>query len=209
MDIQFYGANTFKISTKEVALVVDDNPEEHKGKSYIKKGDIALYTKAHATQPEEAKLIIGQPGEYEVAGFSVLGVPARAHIDTEDSESATVYKIISKDIRILVVGHIYPELNDDQLEQIGVIDIILVPVGGNGYTLDGIGALKIIKKVEPKIIIPCHYESKDVNYQVPQQSLDQALEQLGMEVAESTDKLKIKSSTDISEISRLIVVNPS
>jgi hypothetical protein len=33
-------------------------------------------------------------------------------------------------------GHIYPELSEDQLEQIGMVDILVVPVGNSGYTLD-------------------------------------------------------------------------
>ena len=207
MELQFFGANRFRVNTKEACLVIDDKADEHGGKNIMKKGDIALFTSAHNDKQEDAKMVIGQPGEYEVAGVSITGIAARSHMDEDGSMSTTMYKVISKDIRILATGHIYPDLSEEQLEQIGVIDILLIPVGGNGYTLDGIGALKVIKKVEPKIIIPAHYSDSSVKYPVPQQDLAKAIEQLGMEVNEKTDKLKIKSSADIGDVTRLIVVD--
>ena len=56
-----------------------------------------------------------------------------------------------------------------------MVDVLFVPVGGNGYTLDAIGALKIIKKIEPKIIIPTHYADKAIKYEVPQADLDEVM----------------------------------
>jgi L-ascorbate metabolism protein UlaG (beta-lactamase superfamily) len=82
---------------------------------------------------------------------------------------------------------------------------MIVPVGGNGYTLDGVGALKVIKKVEPKVVIPVHYADRVVNYPVPQQELDQVLQALAMEPKETTTKLKIKS-TDLLDGTQLIVL---
>lgn len=206
MELQFFGANRFRVSTKDATIVTDDKPSEHDGKTIIKKGDIGIFTGVHEGKHEDVKMIIGQPGEYEVAGVSITGIAARAHMDEEGGMSATMYKVISKDVRILVTGHIYPDLSEEQLEQIGVVDILLIPVGGNGYTLDGVGALKVIKKVEPKIIVPAHYSDSSVKYPVPQQSLTKAVEQLGMEVSEKTDKLKIKNTGDIGEVTRLVVI---
>ncbi len=67
--------------------------------------------------------------------------------------TTTMYKLIIEDVRVGVLGHIHPELDDKQLEALGTIDILLVPVGGNGYTLDSLEALKLIKKIEPKITL--------------------------------------------------------
>ncbi len=87
---------------------------------------------------------------------------------------------------------------------------MVVPVGGNGYTLDGVGAFKVIKKVDPKIVIPSHYSGGKVklSYPVPQTSLDDSIKQLGMEVHEKTEKLKLKNS-DLPESSQLIIVEAS
>lgn len=210
MEIQHYGANCFRLSTKKASVIIDDNLEELGGKKQIKKGDIALFTAAHGNVGEDVTLTVDHPGEFEVSTVSIIGVSARSHMDEEGKKSATIFKVVTEDIRILVAGHIHPDLTEEQLEQIGVIDLMIVPVGGNGYTLDGIGAQKVIKKVEPRIVIPSHYSGgkAKLSYPVPQASLEDAIKQLGMDVAETTDKLKLKSS-DIPENSQLFVVEAS
>jgi L-ascorbate metabolism protein UlaG (beta-lactamase superfamily) len=86
-----------------------------------------------------------------------------------------------------------------------MVDVLVVPVGGNGYTLDPIGAAKVIKKIEPKLIIPVHYEDKGIKYEVPQVPLEEALKVLAVEPKETVAKLKLKS-TELSETTQLIVL---
>lgn len=208
MDIQFYGANCIRIANKKASLVFDDNLAALGQKAVLKKDDIALFTGEHAPVDTELKLLVDGPGEYEVSEIMITGIQARSHMDEDGQRSATIYKVLIDDIRIGVLGHIHPDVTEAQLEQLGVIDVLFVPVGGNGFTLDGVGALKLIKKIEPKIIIPTHFEDKALNYEVPQTPLDTALASLSMEVAETVDKLKLKQA-DLGEGSRLIVLNRS
>ncbi len=205
MELQYFGANCMRITTKQAAVVIDDNIAELGGKSPLKTGDIAIYTGAHGLPEVDPKIVIDQPGEFEVSHMSIKGLAARSHVDEEGKQSATIFKITTEDIQVLITGHIFPDLTDEQLEEIGLIDIMIVPVGGNGYTLDPVGALKVIKKVEPKIIIPTHYAIKGLNYPVPQQDINEVLQQLGMEAKETTPKLKLKRS-DLPEITTLIVL---
>ncbi|HJQ08530.1 MAG TPA: MBL fold metallo-hydrolase [Candidatus Saccharimonadales bacterium] len=208
MDVQFYGGNCITITAKQVRLVLDDNLAELGAKSVAKEGDIALFTGAHADPAMPAKLVIDQPGEYEVSGVSIYGIAARSHLDQENQKSATMYKILWDDLNIFMTGHIYPELKDAQLEAIGMVDVMFVPVGGNGYTLDSIGALKLIKKVEPKLIFPTHYDDPKFSFPVPQQSLADALKNLAMEPKETTSKLRLKSS-ELADLTQLIVLERS
>jgi len=208
MELLFHGANCITITTKNARLTIDDNLADLGGKSVQKAGDIVLFTAAHADPTQETRVLIDQPGEYEVAGVSVYGIPARAHIDEVGSTTATMYKLLIDDLKILVTGHIYPELSEQQLEAIGMVDIMLVPVGGNGYTLDGVGALSLIKKVEPKLVIPTHYDAKGLNFAVPQATLEDALKALAMEVTETVPRFKPKV-TDLGDSTRLLVVEQS
>lgn len=205
MELQYYGANCLRISTKKANLVIDDNLADLGLKSATKAGDISLFTGPHAPAPVGTKLVIDHPGEYEVSDVSIQGTATRAHIDTPEQRSATIYRLVAEDIRLVVLGHVYPELSEDQLEIIGTTDILIVPVGGNGYTLDGVGALKLIKKISPKLIIPAHYADKHINYPVPQQELQEALKALAMEPRETVAKLKIKP-TDLTDITQLVVL---
>ncbi len=205
MEIQYFGANCIRLSTKKAHITVDDNLVELGQKSVIKKDDIALFTAAHGDAPTNTKLTIDQPGEYEVSEISLQGIAARGHLEEAGKHNATIFKIVADDIRVVVTGHIYPDLNDTQLELLGRIDILIIPVGGYGYTLDGIGALKIIKKIEPKIVIPTHYDEKGLKFPVPQAPLEEALKGMAMEPQEKLAKLKIKPS-ELTDTTRLIVL---
>ena len=205
MEVQFYGANCVRISSKKANLVIDDNLVDLGQKSITKAGDIALFTTTHSDPKADVKLVIDAPGEYEVSNVSIKGISARAHMDEAGKKSAIIYRLVIDDIRVAVMGHIYPDLSEEQLEAIGTIDMIIIPVGGSGYTLDPVGALKVIKKIEPKLIIPTHYSDKALKYEVPQQPLDEALKALSMEPKEPLDKLKLKS-VDIGELTQLVVL---
>ncbi|MBC7707834.1 MBL fold metallo-hydrolase [Polaromonas sp.] len=207
MDIQYYGANCVTITYKGVRIVVDDNLNELGGKSIVKADDIVLYTGPHADDAPKGRLMFDSPGEFEVADISLVGIPERLHID-EDGLRSTMFKIITNDLSVLVVGHVYPNINEDQLERIGLIDVMIVPVGGSGYTLDPLGALKLIKEIEPKLIIPTHYGQAGINYPVPQTDLQTALKELGMESREQSGKLKLKPA-DITDAAQLVVLEKS
>ena len=208
MELQFFGANCVRISTKKANVVVDDNLSSLGLKTVCKPGDIALFTHestADAQKLKDPKLVIQIPGEYEVSAVSVRAISVRSHMDEEGQQSAVMYKIINSGINVAVVGHIHPDLTEEQLESLGMVDVLFVPVGGNGYTLDAIGALKIIKKIEPKIIIPTHYADKAIKYEVPQADLDEVMKNVTFEIKEKLPKLKLKN-TDLPLTPEFIVL---
>ncbi len=191
MELTFKGGNCVVLSSKQATIVFDDNLKAL-GLSGVKKADVQLLTN-HNLKGElipDAFLIDG-PGEYEVKEASVKGIPARAHLDTEGELNATIYTVIIGGTKVAVLGHIHPDLSDDDLEAIGMVDILVVPVGGNGYTLDSVGAAKMIKAIDPKIVIPTHYADKGVKYEVPQAEVADFLKEIGSE-GEKLDKLKLK-----------------
>lgn len=208
MDIQFYGANCVTVTVGNARLVIDDNLADLGAKSISRAGDICLYTGVHGQAPADAKLSISMPGEYEVSDISVYGIAARSHVDEDKQRSATMYKLIAKDMRILVVGHVFPKFKESDLEKIGIVDVMIVPVGGNGFTLDPVGALELIKEIEPKLVIPTYYDDAKLKLPVPAQTLEQALQALGMEPKERVSKLKLKTG-DLGEDTQLIVLEKS
>jgi L-ascorbate metabolism protein UlaG (beta-lactamase superfamily) len=208
MDIQFHGANCVSVSVKQTRIVIDDNLSDLGLSKAIRPDDIALYTSKEEKQDPKASLVIDLPGEYEVGDVSVFGIAARSHVDEAGTLNSTIFKIIANDISLLVLGHIYPELSDDELENIGVVDVLFVPVGGHGYTLDAQGALKMIRGIAPKIVVPTHYEDKDIKYPVPQEGLDEAIKILAMEPKERVAKLKLKVA-DLTDTTQLIILERS
>lgn len=206
MELQYYGGNCIKVITKKATVVIDDNIKELGGSDVAKPSDIQLFTTRLTGSSPKGSLIIDGPGEYEASNVSISGVAARAHVDETDMKNATIYKIVVDNIRLAIIGHVYPDLKEAQLEAIGIVDVLILPVGGHGFTLDTVGALKVIKQIEPKIIIPTQYEVKGLTYPVPAISLEESLKGLVMEPKDTVSKLKLKSSDLLSEQMQLIVL---
>ncbi|MGH7196169.1 MAG: MBL fold metallo-hydrolase [Candidatus Saccharimonadales bacterium] len=195
MDFEFKGGNCVVISHKKDTFVIDPKLSD------IGLKDQGGHASAHLlTQPrfaaahDEETLIIDGPGEYEINNCSIKGIAAQAHLDTAEApKAATIYTLDTADITVAILGHIYPTLNEEQLEAIGVVDILVVPVGGNGYTVDAKGAVELVRNINPKAVIPTHYAEEGVKYEVPQAPLEEFLKELGGTHTEPTAKLKLKS----------------
>ena len=205
MDIEFFGANCIRLTSKKASVVVDDNLAHIGGKSITRDADVVVSTQDVLAVTESKELKITAAGEFEVQGMSVKGVQARAHTDQPGERTATMYKFMADDAHVLVVGHVYPELDDTQLEAIGRVDVMIVPVGGNGFTLDPLGALKLIRKIEPSVVVPTQYAISDLKYEVPALSLEEAMQSLAMQPKETVEKLKTKG-LEMDGQTNLIVV---
>ena len=103
--------------------------------------------------------VIKGPGEYEKSGVQIVGISS-FHDNTRGSERGlnTIYVIKIEDITLCHLGDLgQHELLPEQVELIGGVDILMIPVGGV-YTINGKEAVDIVKQIEPKIIIPMHYK---------------------------------------------------
>lgn len=209
MEIKFYGANCVRIQAKKTVVVIDDNLEDLGQKSITKDSDISIYTSRGDTLYKNKKsgsFLVDKPGEYEISDISVKGIAAKSHMDGAEEKTSVAFRLIVDDIKIGILGHIHPDLTDDQLEALGMIDVLVIPVGGNGYTLDSIGALKLIKKISPYIVLPTHYGDSKIKYEVPQTDLEEIRKTLSMEPAEVQDELKIKGR-EFAEGTKLVILS--
>jgi len=192
MEIEYKGANCVVITTKKATLTVDPKLSLVGLKDITPKDAISLATQAEFGLTNEA-VAIDRPGEYEVSNISVVGVPAKRAIDHEDVKKATMYRIATGEVNIAVIGHVTTPLTEEQLEALGIVDVVIVPVGGNGYTLDAHQAVAAVRQLDPKVVIPTHYDDKAVKYEVPQMELEPFLKELGAEQHEVMPKWKVKN----------------
>lgn len=192
-EIEYKGANCVVVSTKKAKLVIDPKLSIVGLKDYPTKDCIEIATEERflINDSSEAVLING-PGEYGVADFDIKGIAARRHIDGENEKKlSTMYRIEIDDVRLGVLGNIDENVNDDQLEELGVLDVLILPVGGNGYTLDAVSAAKLVRTIGPKVVIPVHYSDKAIKYEVPQDDLDLFAKEMSSEI-ETVSKYKSK-----------------
>ena len=95
------------------------------------------------------------------------------------------------------------KLDEKQVEEIGDVDILMIPVGGS-YTINYKEALEVISQIEPKIVIPMHYKVKDLNVDI--ESADKFVKELGL-TPEKVDKFKIAKKTLPAEEVKLVMFN--
>ena len=209
-DIEYKGGNTVVIATKKATLVVDPKLSLVGLKDLAVKGAIELATEERFTLGSDAaRLVIEGPGEYEAADFSIRGTAAQRHIDTEENGlKSTIYRIEIGDVRVALLGNIADKLSEDQLESLGVVDILILPVGGGGYTLDATAAASLARSIDAKAVIPIHYADKALKYEVPQDELSTFVSELGAPV-ETVPKYKVKASSSIAPTLTVIEITRS
>lgn len=184
MDISYLGGSCIKLSGRLLNVVAD--PAEGKKVS----ADVVLFT----SDPEKSVpgiMTINGPGEYEVKETLITGVPTRLHVDQEGNKG-TAYLVDIDGVSVVVLGNIAPEIGKDELEILGGADVLIVPVGGHGLTLDSTAAAQVVSQIEPKYVVPVHYDDGVTNYAVPQDKLDKFLSEVGAG-PEPIAKLKINA----------------
>ncbi len=197
IEIKYGGGNSLNIVNGKNVVVVNPKRELFGLKDLNVKDKIELITEDQYLLNEDSRLLINTAGEYEVGPFSIKGLSAKKYSDYEDKKNATVYSIDVDDINVAILGDIKPELSDDELEFLGIIDILIIPVGGGGYTMYAKEAAKIVRQIEPKIVIPTTY-GNDLKYPVTLDEIKEFEKELGISVNfEKT--LKIKNQKDFTE----------
>ncbi|EKE20416.1 MAG: Zn-dependent hydrolase of the beta-lactamase fold-like protein [uncultured bacterium] len=176
MNIQYYGHSCFKITTKSegksadgVVAFIDPFDKKIGLKPPQGKADVVFVShKQHDDHNnvdalKDSPVVIDAPGEYSVKGINVAGIDS-FHDDKEGAQRGrnTIFVLDTEDIRVCHLGDLGTDLSVKQLEKIGNVDVLMIPVGGN-YTIDFKEATKIAKKLSPAIIIPMHYKMKGTN----------------------------------------------
>ncbi|RJQ28660.1 MAG: MBL fold metallo-hydrolase [Peptococcaceae bacterium] len=106
--------------------------------------------------------VIRGPGTHNISGLTVKGI-ATFHDGARGSErgSNTVFVIEMENIKICHLGDLGHQLDAGQAQEIGSVDVLLVPVGGT-FTIDSAGAKQVVEALRPKLAIPMHYHTEMV-----------------------------------------------
>lgn len=192
MDIDYRGANSIVIKSKSGTIISDPTENVGKIKELMNSDAITIATQEDFV-PKEANFIIDMPGEYEKNNISIKGIAAQRHGDAEGKNS-TMYRLVVDGVRVALIGHIKAPLSDEDLENLGVIDVVIIPVGGGGYTLDAREAVSVVRQIDPKAIIPVHYNEDGIKYDIEQGSIEAFAKELTSVAHEKIDSLKIKNA---------------
>lgn len=206
MHIQYFGLSSFRLTGKETVVITD--PFDKKSGLTPPRGNADILILAEKSNPLTSAtsgifgepFTISDPGEYDVKGFTVTGIPLK-----QGDRYVNIYLLESEDIKILNLGHMKEfSLGEDELESLGDIDILILPVGG-GDVLDASAAAKVVNEIEPNIVIPSSYASDGLS--IPRGKVDTFIKEMGGKF-EAMEKLIVKKKDLASEETKLVVLEP-
>ncbi len=204
-EISYKGADCIVMQTKQITVITDPLIDgQQQPPKTLQKANVQLATQARfSVKTPEGQRVFSIPGEYEIGDISIKAIAVQAQPDSE-GKNATAYRVESSDCAIAVLGHINASaFKDDQFEALGVIDVLVIPVGGNGYTIDAHDAVALTRHIDPKIVIPVHYSEDGIAYKVAQNSIEQFIKELSVPV-QSEAILKIKQPGQLPETLTLV-----
>lgn len=169
MDITYLGHSSFRIRGKTSSIVTDPYDSQDIGLKFPRHVECTLATVSHehrdhnaVSQLEGNPYIIRGPGEYEIHGISVIGVPS-FHDDVRGQKRGgnTIYIFEIEGIRLVHLGDIGVLPGSSEIESMNGVDVLFIPVGGI-YTISSGAAAKLVSEIEPSIVIPMHYKRSEI-----------------------------------------------
>jgi len=213
MQINYLGHSSFKIRGKNVTIITDPYDESVGFKFPKTKADIVTISHSHADHNFIKKLspnafVISAPGEYEIKDAFIIGVSS-FHDTSSGSQRGrnTCYVYEVDNLRLCHLGDLGHKLDKDQLDEITNIDILMIPTGGV-YTIGPKMAVEVISQIQPSIIIPMHYKTKEHNPEIfgKLALVDEFLKQ-AEETPKRLPRLVINSQT-LPEEQEVVVLKP-
>jgi hypothetical protein len=194
MIITYQGVEFFKVQFGDTILAFNPISKESKFKSTRFFADVALVSANHSdfngveslSYNGKDPLVISGPGEYETKGVFIKGFQSKTNYGGKEKIN-TVYIVVLEGMTLCFLGALSDEkLSPEFMEAIEDIDILFLPVGGDGV-LDAGKANKLAVTLEPKIIIPMHHDEVGMAG-----SLKKFLKEAGEEGVKPIDKLTLK-----------------
>ena len=211
MVVTHYGGEFFKIQFGEATLALNPVSKDSKLKSARFGADVALVSLNHPDFNgvdqigfgEKMPFIIAGPGEYEIKGIFIKGFVSASKYGGEDHLN-TIYSISLENMNLCFLGALSTmDLSAETKEALGDIDIIFLPIGGEGV-LTPAEANKLATTLEPKMIIPMHFDGVG-----DKGALMKFLKESGSEDVKPADKLTIKKKDLEGKEGEVIILSQS
>ena len=211
MEITWYGHSCFRFVERGMATVVTD-PFDSKVAGYnpLKlKADIATvgcndlaHNNVSVIKPEP--FVISGPGEYERGGVFITGIQTNPFTTDMKAMRNTLYVFDYGSMTIMHIGQANDIPKQSSVEELGQINIALVPVGEGG-ALNASKAAELISMFEPNVVIPMHYETP--HSKLPLEPLSKFLKEMGITQLETMESYKATASS-FTEETRVIALDP-
>jgi L-ascorbate metabolism protein UlaG (beta-lactamase superfamily) len=210
LDVTWLGHGCFRLRGKNAAAVTDPYPPTIGLRLARQEADLVTISHAHDnhsyTQGVREAYEINGPGEYEVAGVSVIGFPT--YHDAEKGAKHgrnTVFLIEIDDVRVCHLGDLGHVLDDTDAETVSSVDVLLVPVGGRSV-ISAVEAAEIVRQLEPRFVVPMHYAIPGLKVQLD--GVERFLKEMAVTAAEPQPKLSVQATSVGEWETKVVVLEP-
>ena len=214
MEIIWHGHSFFEIKSKEnknqVRIVIDPFSNEIGLRVPRVEADILLISHDHYDHNNKSAVsgnyfLVDSVGEYEVKGVFVKAITSfHDNVEGKERGENLIFVIESENLRVCHLGDLgQKELSEKQIEEIGRVDVLLIPVGGI-YTISAKEAVKILEQLEPKIAVPMHYNLPKLKIKLD--SPEKFLKLLGIKSLSPEKKLSIKKEDLLQQETKIILL---
>ncbi len=208
MEITWYGHSCFRLRGKGATVVTDPYSPDYGYTLPRIRADIVTISHHHPDHDYvrgikgDPKVIDG-PGEYEIKGVFITGIPTfHDRRRGRDRGSNTVFLFDIDDLRVCHLGDLGHVLDQSQVEALGDIDVLLIPVG-SVYTINASQAAEVVSLLEPKIVIPMHYKTEVLTLKLD--PVDKFLKEMGVGGLTPQESLKVTKSS-LPEETQVVVL---
>jgi len=197
VDITWLGHACFRIKGNQAVIITDPFPPELGYSLGKQTANIVTVSHPHPSHSYfqgiggEPRVIQG-PGEYEISNVLIIGI-ATFHdsVKGQSRGKNTAYLMEIDGVAVCHLGDIGHVLNDEQVEEMGNVDVLLLPVGGVN-TINAAMAAEVIRKLEPKAVIPMHYKTPALKRELD--PVEDFLREMGMGQVEPRPKFSVSKS---------------
>jgi L-ascorbate metabolism protein UlaG (beta-lactamase superfamily) len=211
MEITWYGQTCFRLSERGLATVVTDPYPPEIGLSFPRPRADVVTVSIDDPQCRYTPSVRGPfktfdgPGEYEVGGVFITGIVTFADGKRGASRGLnTVFTFDFGGLTVCHLGRLGHVPTQSQVEDLGAVNILLVPVGDGG-SLSPARASEVISLFEPNLVVPMYYRIRGL--QVSLGTLGRFLKEMGLEKVESQDVLKA-TRVGLSEETQVLILEP-
>lgn len=172
MKIKYLGHSCFKLTNDKGIRIMTDPFDESVGYE-IPNEEVDIVTTSHDhfdhgyIQAAKGDFeVVNKAGDFNVKDVHISGISTyHDHHKGQNRGSNIVYVFELDGMRVCHLGDLGHIPNDEQLKAIGKVDVLLIPVGGV-YTIDGDEAAEVVNMINPKIVIPMHYKTKELKFEL-------------------------------------------
>ena len=195
MHLSWLGLSSFKMETKDAVLVMDPYSPKVSSKPLRAKADLVTISQfgepahGHIDAIQGEPFVIDHPGEFELKGIYIQG----AEVPMKDAKkTSTVFWFDVEGMRVAHLGNLETIPSPDVMEKMDgmEVDILIVPVGGNGLELKQV--MKLVNDIEPRIVIPMHYAQEGVNVGTKLNPVSAFMKEMGASNVKPVDRILFK-----------------